>query len=361
MEITIIDGSFENDVLSLQGKMLWSVAPFSKRVNLITLIGSYLLYGLDHTNMDENTKFKFIKMAIGNWKSSMTQEGFERGYQEYLRVKRRKHKTRAEMLFINEKKHLLEVFHEEMLRYLIHIEKTFNIEELHSLFSLPGKGVICMYHIDSSDEKNYSPNDVDQIVTTILHDYEIPLFSDKVEKYIIAGENISGDKSGDTMKDNKVEGEEINVFREKFLEFVSPISLTYNKVEIIRNELTKMFAPINHDLEAFNAVIGDNKNGVVGLRKAGKLYERKMLPLVKIFQAAVDENIYFQQIANSGDEMEKYTLYYCACSVKDLLILFEKVSVIPKVTIDQVREELTGKINLDSTTFFLYLKTKEYE
>jgi hypothetical protein len=86
-----------------------------------------------------------------------------------------------------------------------------------------------------------------------------------------------------------------------------------------------------------------------------------MLPLIKEFQEAMDENMYFQQIENSGDEAEKYILYYCACRVEDLLILFMKASRIPKVTIDQVREELTEKVDLKSTTFFLYLKTKKYE
>jgi hypothetical protein len=366
MEITIIDSTLEEDGLQLQGKLLWCVAPFANSINLITNIGSYLLYGLDHSEMDEETRVKFIKIAIANWKSFMTPEKFESGYQEYLRIKRRKHKTRAELIFINQKKHLLEVFHEEMLRYLIHIEKSFKIEELHSLFSLPRKGVIGLYHIDASDEMNFSPHDVDQIVTTILHVYEIPLFSDKVEKYIKGNftlpEVIEPEDAIEENPDEECEPPvEVNVFRTKFLEFISPASLTYNKLEIIRNELVQKFAPVNHDLEAFNAVIGDTREAFTDITSAGILYERKMLPLVKEFQNTLDENIYFQQIANSDDDAERYTLYYCACNVDDLLMLFEKVSGIPKVTIDRVREELSGKIDFDSTTFFLYLKTKNNE
>ncbi len=303
----------------------------------------------------------------------MTQEGFERGYLNYLKVKRKKHKTKADLLFINQKKHLFEVFHEEMLRYLIYIEKAYKIEELHSLFSLPRRGVICMHHIDATDVMSFSPNDVHKVVTTILHDYEIPLFSDKVERFIKgAPPNKMADAQNACDPPNKMAdaqnacdgGEpmpEIEVFRAKFLEFVSPVSFSFNKLEIIRKELVEKFAPINHELEAFKAVIGDSKNEFADITHAGILYERKMLPLVKVFQAAMDENMYFQQLANSGDETEVFMLYYCACRAEDLLMLFEKVSGIPKVSIDRAREELTGKINSERTTFFLYLKTKKYE
>jgi hypothetical protein len=294
-----------------------------------------------------------------------------------------KHKPKDAMLFLTQRKHLMQNFHEEMLRYHNYLEKKFKIDELHSYFSLPeDDGVISLDGLIDYETTEYSSFEVELLTNLLLNEFEIPLFSDDVEKYIKVDNeslmNSEGEfkKFGQVFKDmfniarvkakvaraDSEEGsdssEKILIFKHKLAKYVSPNSLSFMKLAIVRKELVKAFVPLGIRYQALKAVLQRPTEKRLSLRHTGVFFRLHILPFAKEFQKAIDENLYFQQILNSNEDKEECVLYFCACSVEDLLSLFEKVSKVPRATIEFVKEELKDKIDFNRTTLFLYLKEK---
>jgi len=379
MEITILDISFDFAEFENDSKLLWSVVPFANEINIVSLLSNITLYGLDKDKLSERAKIDFIKTVLGKWTKCIDVGDFERSFQEYLKVKRIKHKQKYDLIYLNRIKNLFEGLFNDALKVILQVEKDYKVDELHSFFSYPHKGVIGLFDVESHEPTEYCSYEVETATTTILNEHEIPLFTSDVEKYIngdttesvsLAKElkqNILGGHSKDTIFIDKPEDrgnisvekgdgdKKINIFREKFLEFVSPRSLTKNKLDIVRSELTNVYEPYGNILKSVKTDLLFNKE-IIGIANAGLLYGDKLKPLAMKLQKAIDDNIYFQQIENSIDERTRYTLYFCVCSIEDLLLLFEKVSRMPKATIDFSREEIKAKTELERSTFFLYLK-----
>jgi hypothetical protein len=344
MEITIIDISISFDEFNNVSRLLWSVVPFAKKIHLASLLSNLILYDLNKDKMSERAKVDYIEFTNSK-NEKLPPEKIEKIYQDYLHVKSLKHKNKDDLIFISRLKKSIDSLYLNSIERIFKIEEEEKIKELHSLFAYPHKGVIGCFDLEPHGPDEYCAYEVEMVTTTILNDYEIPLFTEGVEKY------INNEKPDEGLKN-------IAISRDKFLEFVSPRSLTINKLEIIRNELIKLYEPYGEKLKALKSDLL-SKDEIIGAEEAGLFYRSNILPLAKDLQEAINENIYFQQIANSGEETERFTLYFCVCSVEDLLLLFENVAFVPKETIDYSREELKEKIDLKRSTFFLYLKVNE--
>jgi len=345
MQITIIDRSFEFDKNLKQGNLLWSVAPFAKKMNWTSMVSDFLCYSIPDEDITEKYKVSFYKVVVNGWNTDVKPDDIEKGYQTALQIKKMKHKDKNSLIFLHKWNKNMELFHKESLNYLKHIEKEFNIEELQPLFCIPHKGVLSLFHFDNYKPDEYSFVETEMLTTTILNNYELPLFSDEVE-------NISAEYN-----QSSSENTENIIFKKKLLEFVSPASLTFNKLEIIRSELVPSFLPLAEFLDDFNAKLLTEKFNNSLIEKLNETYINYISSEISKTQNAIDDNIYFNQIKNSTDDPELFTLYLCACDINTLLNLYQNVSEMPKVTVDYAREELINKIDFKSTKLFLYLKT----
>jgi hypothetical protein len=337
--------------------LLWSVVPFANGINLASFLSNLILYDLDKDKISERDKVDFSNIILRKANLDLDFVGLENGFQEYLKIKGIKHKDKNALILVKRVKNSIEVLYNKALKYVREVEKVYKVDELHSFFAYPHEGVIGLYFLESHETTEFCAFEVETVITTILNGHEIPLFTDEVEKY------IDGDITESVSLTNEVKhnvsgedsDERINIYRDKFLEFVSPRTLTKSKLEIVRGELTNVYEPLGNLLKSFKSDLLFKKE-IMGIAEAGLLYGEKLKPPTKKLQEAIDDNIYFQQIENSGEEKERYTLYLCVCSIEDLLMLFEKVSYMPRVTIDYSREEIREKTDLVRSTLFLYLK-----
>lgn len=339
MQITLIDRTFDMEETFRQGKYLWSVAPFAERINWVVMYNAILTYAFDHHRLTEREKIDYYKISIRLWKTEITPTFLEEVYQRFLKMRHQKHKDKKTLLFLNKWKNIFNAYHQESLNFIKSFEKQLQIEELHPLFGIPKSNVICLYNFDSYQPTEYSSFEIEVVTTTILQSYELPLFSDRIEKFI------------DT--------ENTKIFRQKLLEFISPISLTFGKLEIIRNEFVSKFKLFTDYLEKLYLKISMKKFEESVIAELENIFQSEISSIISVTQTAIDDNIYFNQITNSVEDAETVTMFLCACSVNDLLNFFLKVSEFPKITIDNAREELKGKIDLEATTFFIYSKIKK--
>jgi hypothetical protein len=347
MEITIIERSFEIENCLKQGKQLWCVAPFAENINWTSMVSNFLSYCVPGQELTERFRVNFYKLAIKGWNTDIKPELLEESYQISLQIKKMKHKDKKALVFLHNWKNDLEKFHRETLNYLKHIEKQFHIEELQPLFSLPRKGVLSLYSFDDYQPEDYSYIEIEILTTTIINNFEIPLFSDEAEKYITTKEEHNTGSNTKAL-----------ISKHKLLKFISPSSLSYSKLEIIRNRLVPMFKPLADFLEEYNSELLLNKFNDTLLEKLNDKYLNYILPEVSKIQDAINDDIYFNQIINSTDETEIFTLYLCVTDINSMLDLFHKVSNMPKATVENAREELKDKIDLESAKLFLYLKTE---
>lgn len=348
MQITIIDRSFEVDKNLTQGKLLWAVITFAKVVNWTSMAGGLIAYAVPATDLTENYKVGYYKTLIKGWETDMKPETLEMNYRAVLEIKKMKHKNKNSLIALHKWNNIMESLHKESLRYINHLEKQFHIEELHNFFSLPQKGVLPLFHFDEYKSDDYSYVEIEMLTTTILNNYETPLFSNEVENFTTVFDNTTSQNL-----DNN------SIFKMKLIEFISPASLTFNKLEIIRSELVPVFEPLA-------AFIDDSNTKLINQIFNPKLFNEQndfminhISSEISKTQNAINDNLYFNQIQNSVEEPETFTLYLCAASIDTILNLYHKVSEMPIVTVNHAKDELSKKINLESTKLFLYLKTNK--
>jgi hypothetical protein len=361
MEITVLDFSFDFAEFENDSKLLWSVVPFAKGINVASFLSNLVLYDLDKDKISERDKVDFIKITLGKPNVGLNIVGLEKGFQEYLKIKGIKHKDKNALILVKRVRNSIESLFNKALIYVQEVEKVYKLDELHSFFSNPHKGLIGLYFLEAHEPTEFCAFEVETVTTTILNGHEIPLFTDEVEKYIGDPPNPPNETEDLRQADaqNACDGEKkIYIIREKFLEFVSPRTFSKNKLEIVRGELTNFYEPLGNLLKSFKSDLLYKKE-YMGIAEVEFLYEDSIKPAAKKLQEAIDENIYFQQIENSSVEKERFTLYFCVCSVEDLLMFTEKATKMPRATIDFSREEIKGKTDLERLTIFLYLKVNE--
>lgn len=348
MEITIIERSFEIENCLRQGKQLWSVAPFAEYINWTSMVSNFLSYSVPGQDLSERFRVSFYKLLMTGWNTETKPESLEESYQFSLQIKKMKHKDKRALVFLHNWKNDLARFHKEALKYLEFIEKQFSIEELRPFFSLPRNGVISLFSFDNYQPEEYSFFEIEMLTTTIINNFEIPFFSDEAENFITTKEEQNTDSNGKAL-----------IFKQKLLEFISPVSLSYSKLEIVRNRFVPLFKPLADFLEEYNSELLLNKFDEALLEKLNDKYLNYILPEVSKTQDAINDDIYFNQIKNSTEDAEKLTLYLCVTDINSMLDLFHNVSNMPKVTVEHAREELKDKIDLESAKLFLYLKTEK--
>lgn len=348
MEITIVDRTFEIDNCLKQGKQLWSVAPFAEFINWTSMVSNFLSYCVNGQEHTERFRVNFYKLLVNGWATKITPDLLEESYQLSLQIKKMKHKDKKALVFLHNWKNDLENLHKETLKYLKFIEKQFNIEELQPFFALPRKGTLSLYNFDDYQPEDYSYIEVEIITTTIIHNFEIPLFSDNAETYITTKDDKNTDSNNKAL-----------IFKEKLLQFISPASLTFSKLEIVRNRLIPLFKPLANILDEYNSELLLDKFDDALIEKIKDKFLNFIMPEASIIQNAVNDDIYFNQIKNSDDNAETFTLYLCVTDINSLLDLFHNVSKLPETTVEHARMELKEKLNLESAKLFLYLKTEK--
>ncbi|MBC8488178.1 MAG: hypothetical protein H8D45_19275 [Bacteroidetes bacterium] len=351
MHITLINTPKSNVDKMYEPKILWSTILFAERINWATSQSYLTLFRYVINVMEERYRINTYKSFLPIWKIEPTPEKLEDDYQFYLKTKKRKHKTLADLKFLRSWGKFIKSLENILMDYIKQNEKILGVTELSSFMNRPGKGIISLYYISEFiHEIGVQDTEIDAVLTTLYSEYEIHAFCEMIEEHLNF-KTFNSNVRKDFFKKNK-----FSALREKFIEVTAPESLTYNQVAIIRNELTEKFKEVMNSIEEFNKELREKKLSVENINEIKKRYIDKIKTHLSEIQKAVDNNIYMNQLKNKEDEPKVYKLYLVLTTMQNIVGLYEKLNIISKSSALYCRDELQQKGVLDALKFFVYLK-----
>ncbi|MBC8488179.1 MAG: hypothetical protein H8D45_19280, partial [Bacteroidetes bacterium] len=342
-----------------EGKMLWSVILFAENIGW----SSGLAFLISHKHYfefcDDRFKVDTYKYYVKFWNTSVTPKQIEDNYNNYIKTKKKRNKIKEELKLYAKCHAFMNALEKEMIKLIDANERDLGIKELIPFMCLiefmedkENEIIALAYFIPFKPKVNREITDLYLIYNMTSAYNEIPMFSNEIDKILSYKE--FGVK---TKKDFFAKGK-TNAFRELFLEFASPESLTSKQVEIIRNELNEKFKEITDGIEELNKAFLEKKLKADNLEEIKTSFTDKLKPRVSEFQNAIDNNIYMIQLKNKEDKPKIYKLYLVLTTVRNIVGLYEKLNIINQGSALYCREELQQKGVLDVLKFFLYLKVE---
>ena len=342
-----------------EGQMLWSIILFAENIGW----SSGLAFLISHRHYfefcDNRFKVDTYKYYVKFWNTSVTPKQIEDNYKNYIKTKKKRNKIKEELKLFTKCHAYMNALEKEMIKLIDFNERDLGIKELVPFMCLlefmkdkENEIIALAYFIPFKPNVSRETTDLHLICNIISSYNEIPMFSNEIDKILSYKE--FGVK---TKKDFFAKGK-TNAFRELFLEFVSPESLTSSQVLIIRNELNEKFKKITDVIEEFNKDFGEKKLTVDNLKEINEKYMEKLKPRVSEFQNAIDNNIYMIQLKNKEDNPKIYKLYLVLTTVRNIVGLYEKLNIMNQGSAVYVRDELQQKGVLDALKFFIYLKVE---
>ena len=359
MWITIFNANESKVHKKREGQMVWSVILFADDIiwssahSFLSCQRNYFKYCL------ERSKVNMVKAYLKFWKTEVTPEQLEKDYQNYIRIKKKKNKSKLDLKAIAKSQVYFKTVEKVMMNFIDTNEKDLGITELApfmNIYRSPGRKEIEV--IALAGFVPHGPNlkreetDVDLIVDITSTGFEIPLHSCEIESLLSFKEFDTKIK-----KDFFAKGK-TNAIRELFLELVSPVSLTSKQVQIIRNELNEKFKEVKDAVGEFNNDFIEKKLKTDNPKEINARFTEKLIPCITEFQKAIDNNIYMIQLKNKEDNPKIYKLYLVLTTLRNIVGLYEKLNIINQGSAVYVRDELQQKGVLDVLKFFLYLKVE---
>ena len=339
--------------------MLWSVVLFADDIGWSSAQAFLICHRYAFELDDDRFKVDTYKFFIKSWNTSITPDRIEANYRNYLKYKKKRSRSKKELNVFAKYSAFMKSLEKDMMNFISFNERDLRIKELSPFMYSYGyperkeNDVIALtYHVPSNPKIHRENTDVELLSNVMSSNNEIPMFSSEAENHFCFNEY-----EAKTNKDFFAKGQ-VNAFRELFLEFASPESLTSKQVEIIRNELNEKFKRITDVIEEFNKDFSEKKLTADNLEEIKTRYLEKLRPRVSEFQKAIDNNIYMIQLKNKEDNPKIYKLYLVLTTVRNIVGLYEELNIIKKDSAIYVRDELQQKGMLDVLKFFLYLKVE---
>ena len=359
MWITIFNANETKVNKKREGQMLWSTILFAD--DIIWSSAHAFLSSQRHFFVfcDERFRVNMYKAYLKYWKTEVTPEQLEKDYQNYLRIKKKKKKSKLDLKAIAKSQVYFKTVEKVMMNFIDNNEKDLGITELTPFMNIYRSSrtkdievIALACFIPHNPILKKEDTDVGNIIDVMMTGFEISLFSCEIESL------LSFKEFGAKTKKDFFAKDKTNAIREKFLEFVSPESLTSKQVEIVRNEFNEKFRGITNAVGEFNDDFCNKKLTEDNKEEIKARYTEKIIPCISEFQKAIDNNIYMIQLKNKEDKPKIYKLYLVLTTVRNIVGLYEKLNIINQGSAVYIRDELQQKGVLDALKFFLYSKVE---
>lgn len=357
MWVTIFNSNTSKVDKKGEGQMLWSVILFADDIIWSSAHAFLACQRHFFVFCDERFKVNTFKYYMQFWNTSFTPKQLEDSYQNYVKTKKKRHKTKADLDVVVKGKELLNAFENTLMDMVDLNEKDLGITELAPLMNIYRSSrsketqvIALTCFVPHNPKLKREDTDVGNIIDIMMTGFEIPLFSCEMES-LLSFKEFNAKINKDFFAKGKT-----NSIRELFLEFVSPESLTSKQVQIIRNELNEKFKELTNAVGEFNDDFCEMKLTADNTEEIKARFTEKLKPRISEFQETINNNIYMIQQKNKEDNPKIYKLYLVLTTVRNIVGLYEKLNIINQDSAIYIRDELQQKGVLDALKFFIYLK-----
>ena len=348
-QLHIIDRVKGNLSMDKSIALLWSAVLIAEKVQACTAPAWMIKSALCFHDMLDKNKFKLFM----EWYSKLQDVDAEditstiEVYQRIRKLKSDKNKSKEKIILIHQGEAMMREgykgYIETMKNYCAH----HNLIELFPFTDTEQKKPLNIYYRDEQDSNEAQKESRFNIISDIISNNSYIPFFDSV-----IGEHF---KSAELEKVSSADGK-IDFISDFLFEFPSPLNLTSGQVSLVRSQMSKVqwkyfdalakakeeLSEINFEKENFN-IISEKFNAHTAVLKTE-------------LQKNIDETEVLGDLKkeNSGEGLLKMSVGIS--SVDKILKMYRAQNMITEETQLYASEDLNGKIELNKSSIFLYLK-----
>ena len=304
--------------------MLFSERFYVTSENMVNIALHPMINSLNDKEVIHNYKFYFID--LGNGFSSEQLDDF---YRSLTFFRNKKTRSKDELILLGRLEKDLKNIRSEVLRAS---EQFISNNILESLIGFIEEKALLVN--DWSDENNFNS-------------LKLPLFVDFNSNEIF--HVLTMDPKPKDFKNRITEPlTDLELWYSNHLCYLPNLdALSFGQLKIIRNEFNEKFVDakklINEMQTEFKDIVLTTEN----LNNVGIRFDEISEQIQSFFQEAVEQNIYFQQIENSGADKKYFELNIAFTTIKNIISYYRQIHVMSEAEESMLLEkiELTSDIN----------------